>query len=424
MTVVDELGTALDSAQAEEVLSKLRMGTPPERFVSSYSAGWDGFLEQVNRRHLQPGRAGRVRFLSGSYGSGKTHLLRLLTERAFDAGFLVTTVTLNKEEAPLSKFERVLHHLVRGITSAGMYREGDLRRAVPFGEVLHRGLLARQQAEEALSATYARARAALMADDTIDIDVRRAVCAYWATFSPAVDQEDAELQDQRALVLQWFVGEGKISAFKALGLQKLIDRNNAARLLDSLSKLARHLGHTGLLVLLDEAEMSYALMRRTDLRQAHNNLLHLLNDIEVNIGLVVIYAATPDFYADPHHGMLLLAPLAQRIGELPQSPPRAISTVWNIDLADHCSKDHREAAWRMRQLYCTAEPEDADLLPERAELDSFVDALLDAHPAFAQISTWRMLVTCLVREFDRRVSGDSPKQAAEAYVDTMAQFRD
>jgi len=66
--------------------------------------------------------------------------------------------------------------------------------------------------------------------------------------------------------------------------------------------LFRLSGYQGLLIEFDEAEMAYSTMRKAALREAHNNLLSLINNIEMIPGLFLIYATTPDFFNDPKHG--------------------------------------------------------------------------------------------------------------------------
>jgi hypothetical protein len=408
----------LEPHHADEVVESLRSGVPPKRFVSSYSAGLDDFVAKVRRRHLDARSSrGRIRFLSGSWGSGKTHLLRLLSEEAFDAGYLVSTIELNKDEAPFNKFEQVFFRIVRGLTSPGMYRDNDLRQASPFGEVLRRALVDQQQPEEDISDTYARARAALLHANDVDIDFRRVVDKYWETFNAKVD-DPTVLEEERGRLLQWFSGEGTLAAYRrTYGVQKVVDRANAHLMLQSLSRFARHLGHRGVLVLMDEAEMAFATMQKNALKQAHNNLLHLINGVEDSEGLVLVYAAVPDFYSDPQRGIQTYGALAQRIGSPEEHPPRALDRVWNIDAEQTEMSHYQSAARKLRDLYVAAYgDQDEDLgVPTGEALDAWVEALVDEHPQYAQISVWRVLMTALVRDFDDRAQGGAGKDAVEAH---------
>lgn len=426
-TTEDSLGSDLSPMHAEEVVNSLRMGIPPRRFASTYSAGWADFLANVRRRHLsRPGSAGKMRFVSGSWGSGKTHMLRLLAEEAFAANYLVTTVTLSKDEAPFNKFELVFSRIIRQITSPEMYQAGDLSLATPFGEALRHALLRARQAEEPLSTTYARENGRLMANEGIDIDFRRAVCRYWETFTSSAEEDpESSIQETRGQLLQWFTGEGSITSYrKQYGLIKTINKENAHLMLQSLARFAQHVGYGGIMVLLDESEMQTSVMSRGTLKQAHTNLLHLINGIDESAGLFLIYAATPDFFDDPKHGIQQFGALAMRIGQPPELPPRALDRVWNVDAAEHGPDDFRNAARQLRRLYLSVEPEDDELLPAEDELDAFVDDIVNNHPKFSSISIWRMLVTAVIREFDNRIEGSAPRTGLQAQEDTMAEFRD
>src|SRR5204862_2428128 len=122
---------------AQDIIERLRSGLPPERFVSAYTSGNDEFLRNVRKRHLEGQTTrGKIRFISGSWGSGKTHFLRLLREQAFDANYLVSSVELTLDETPFNKFEEVFFEIIREIASPEMYRDGDLNRAIPFAEAL------------------------------------------------------------------------------------------------------------------------------------------------------------------------------------------------------------------------------------------------------------------------------------------------
>ena len=132
----------LSPEDAELMIEALRKGIPSERFASEYSSANDGFLENVRKRHLESNNnSGKIRFVNGSWGSGKTHFLRLLREQAFDVGYLVSSVELANDETPFDQFEKVFHGIIRQITSPAMYSENSLDYVAPFGEVLKRGTL-------------------------------------------------------------------------------------------------------------------------------------------------------------------------------------------------------------------------------------------------------------------------------------------
>src|SRR5204863_7435832 len=133
-----------------------------------YSVGEDEFLQGVRQRHLDSASSrGRIRFISGSWGSGKTHFLRLLRENAFEARYLVATVELSREETPFNKFEEVFFRIIRSITSPEMYNVGDLDRANAFAEVLRRALAGSGE-ETSTPEHVQQARGAVLANDSMD----------------------------------------------------------------------------------------------------------------------------------------------------------------------------------------------------------------------------------------------------------------
>jgi P-loop Domain of unknown function (DUF2791) len=410
----------ISQALAEAIIESLRMGKPPNRGIREYSAGNDGFLDQIRLRHLrpEPGLRGKIRFVSGSWGSGKSHFLAQIREMAFESNYLVSSVALSADETPFNRFEEVFYRIVKQISSPEMYASGAPALDAPLGEVFRRQLFANQPArsDPVVSAEiYDTACQELMANAEIDIDFRRLVCRYWETFLPE-SGDVAFLQDCRGRIMQWFSGEGTIGLYrKEFGVQKLVSRSNARTLLRSLSSYAIHAGFTGIVVLLDEAEMSYSVMRKSAVKTAQNNLLHLINSIEESPGLFLVYATTPDFYSDPHHGIQAYGALAQRIGRPEEHPPRALDRVWNLEHAQPDLADYQAAARKIRKLYITAFPEFEQAISNDRSLDKFVKELLDAHPRFSAVGFWRVLVKGVIDLLEHQAEGRKVPSAADLH---------
>lgn len=415
----------LSRAEAEGIIESLRSGLPPERFVSLYSSGEEEtLLESVRKRHFATiGDRGRIRFVSGSWGSGKTHFLRRLRETAFEDGLLVANVQLTVQQAPFSHFERVVFEIVRNLCSPELYFEGELSLAAPLGETLHRVLLhAAEQAGEpdpALAVPGLCNR--LSANDHIDVDVRRAVEAYWSTYAHE-DPESERLRDRRATLLQWFVGEGQPGLFrKEFGLQKTITKENARIVLRSLASLATALGYRGLVVLFDEAEMAHTVMRNSELKQAHNNLLALINEVENSEGLFLVYATVPEFFISPKVGIVQYGALSQRIGALEDERPRALAKVWNLDSIQPTLGDLNSSVEKIRQIYIQAFPESAGDVAE-VDLERRVEEQYDMQGPHSEVSTWRVVVTAVIKDLDYAAEGlelPEPVAARRAALDDI-----
>ncbi len=414
---------------ATMVVESLRKGIPPQRGVNLYSVGNEKLMGGVTKWHLS-GIADRgiIRFVSGSWGAGKTHFFRQLRETAFQNGCLVSNVELDTNSAALNKFQSVFAAIIRQVATPSNYAGDTSPEAAPFGTVVRESLAwlssrGREVATEMPYEQYTKATETLMSDHGIDIDFKKMIQEYWKTFLP--EAPDPSVAEQtRGEILQWFSGEGTIGAFrKRFGVAKIVSKENAKLMLQSLARFVRLSGYNGLLILFDEAEQAYSVMRKSALRDAHNNLLSLINNIESLPGLFLIYATTPDFYTDPKHGIVVYGALSGRIGKPEQRPPRALDTIWNLDAVETKLEDYQEAAKKILEIYAIAYPSAEAALPDETTAIQKVAELFRMHPSLAAVRFWRLLVTALIMDFDDHVEGE-PRAVDKLYDDVMDRLRE
>ncbi len=414
---------------AIEVVESLRKGIPPQRGVDLYSVGNEKLIEGVKKYHLS-GIADRgiIRFVSGSWGAGKTHLFRLLREVAFQNDCLVSNVELDVSSAALNKFQSVFAAIVRQIATPSYYSGNTLLEAAPFGTVVRESLAwlatgKREIGDEISYEQYTKAKEMLMSDPGIDIDFKKMIQKYWETFLPEAP-DPAIVEQTRGEILQWFTGEGTISTYrKRFEVSKIVSKQNAKLMLQSLARFIRLSGYKGLLILFDEAEQAFSVMRKSALKDAHNNLLSLINNIENLPGLFLIYATTPDFYTDSQHGIVIYGALSGRIGKPEERYPRALDTIWNLDAVETTLEDYQEAARKIRAVYALAYPEAESALSDETSLAQKVDELFHLHPSLAAVRFWRLLVTALISDFDDRQEGEI-RTTEQLYDDVMDRLRE
>jgi hypothetical protein len=417
---VDEL----DQVAAEQIIESLRRGVPPRRGVSRYATG-TVFAEKVRDRHLSREiNAGKIRFVGGTWGAGKTHFFRLLREYAFDQNLLVSNVELNSEQTPFNKFERVFFEIVRNIASPTMYGSDNLSAALPFGEVLREVLEHWTETYGSKHAAIEALNSELMQQTDIDIDFRRVVVEYWKTFEEDGRTADV-LENTRGTLMQWFEGEGQATVLRReFGVQKMVKKENSRIFLASLGKFVRWLGFRGLLVLLDESEMSHSTMRRSSLRNAHNNLLHLINEAESVEGLVLLYAAVPEFFDDPKYGIKTYGALAQRIGALEAKRPKSLDKVWNIDYLEPEENAYALAAAKIRQIYEVAYADEVSALPSVRVLSRHIEGVISENPEFSRVSSWRVAIKATVEALDGALEGDELPAAHDHYKSIVSSLED
>lgn len=403
--------------EAESIIEQLRGGTPSRRYASAYSSGMETLIDAISRRHLAPvPHAGKIRFVHGSWGSGKTHLFRLLSDAAFDEGWLVASVELSAHETPFNKFELVLVSIIRNI--ALPTHPASSSSNAPFADVLREALIREAGEDGNLTGAFQTLSDRLFADPAIDIDVKRVVRAYWETFVADVS-DDIVLEEHRGLLMQWFAGEAhKATMRSTYGVQKVISKENARLILASLTALVQMLGYKGLLILFDESEMAHSTMSKSSLKQAHNNLLHLLNEAGEVPGLFLVYAAVPEFFTDPRSGVVIYGALSARIGTVPETAPRALEKVWNLDAQATGPAVYTDAALKIRRLYSLAYPEDCEVLIGEDDLRRRVEVVVAEHGTYHATSRWRMVIKETTKLLDHSLEGVPLLEPLESYRET------
>lgn len=421
----------LSQIHALNIIENLRKGLPPEYGVQHYTVGYDKLLDGINRHHLSSIESfGKIRFINGSWGSGKTHFFGLLRETAADQNCLVANVQLTKEESPLSKFERVFYAMIRRIVTPLHQQERNTFSEINlFERVLQEALayLARGTHQPLSDVSYTdfdTAQKALFADGGIDIDFKTIIRLYWETYLATNEEEPVALQEKRARLLQWFSGEGKLADFrKNFGVSKLVDKTNAKLMLRSLAAFVRLAGYKGLVILFDEAEQSYSVMRKSALKDAHNNLLTMINSVAEVPGLLLIYATTPDFYNDDKYGIKIYGALSSRIGQPPTTPPRALDPVWNLDVINFDVDVYKDVAVKVLQIYRIAQSDYAESLPDEDAVRVFVSELYAEHPRLSPVRFWRIMMASLIARLDDAVEGEV-RTTEEIYEDRIQMMRE
>jgi hypothetical protein len=234
---------ALDPLVARRAIESLRNGVPSGAAVRAL--GWESH-SQIRRfdtlladaRSDSPGKRGAL--VVGEFGTGKSHLLGFLEQRALEANFVVSRVVISKE-TPLFQPERVL---------AAALRDGRVPGA--RGAVLH----------ELAPRLDFRARTA----DGL---------ARWGASAPGMlaaslhlYERSVELADDELLarVVDWWAGEKLAPTEVKAGLRRLGSQQafdvKAIKAVDLLPKrielvanVIKAVGFAGWLILLDEVEL-------------------------------------------------------------------------------------------------------------------------------------------------------------------------
>lgn len=104
----------MDSARAQKVVEDLRIGIPPDGHVCQFTVGRKHEIDSLNGRLNEANRGALL--LKANYGSGKTHLLRYVKERALEEKYVVSSVTLDAKSAVrFNRMDQILGAIWRGM---------------------------------------------------------------------------------------------------------------------------------------------------------------------------------------------------------------------------------------------------------------------------------------------------------------------
>jgi len=220
------------AAPDRQTLEALRLGVVPVAGLTALTVG--RHEEQARVERLLDARRGML-VLSGGYGTGKTHMIELTEEAAHAHGFLVARATFDPVEVPPSHPLRLYAALLRDLRHPGGAARGlrPLLDRLPDDEQLLTGDLHHRWLSPALFAVH-------HAPEDLALDVLEFVSGQ-----SRADHRELSRQLRRI-------------GYRGPPMLGLPDYRTfgqiMAHLLGGLSAWARHAGHAGLVVLLDEAE--------------------------------------------------------------------------------------------------------------------------------------------------------------------------
>ncbi len=267
-TTADSTPTASSTLAPAATLEAMRLGVVPRIDLSAFTVGRDAQMRLVSDDlHRAQLRGGATRTFLGGYGTGKTHLLECIANRALQRGFVVTRAVLDPEETAPCHPKRVYRELIRSIE----YPDQPGGRGRGLRPLFERAINSPEALDGFLVDESTRPRDTL--DDGAHLYLTPALRYFRAL---AADSSIRPEEKRRALGLlfDWLEGHPTISNMEIdRALPRLVGRQGRiysmmdyrpwARIygyiLSGLSALVRRAGYRGLVVLVDEAEF-YSLL--------------------------------------------------------------------------------------------------------------------------------------------------------------------
>ncbi len=385
-----------------EVLAQ--SGTPYSKGVSYYNAGNESLLNTLDTHYFGSFLAdgGAVfKLVVGDYGSGKSHFLYCVRDRAWQRNFAVSKVDLSPKESPYDNQQRVYaavassiiwHELgtlsedERGLTR---FLEGTLRRMVhPHGLDI----------EDAGAAELPEVQAFLQTLEATTIDslsFQKAIYGYfWALL------RGQELRQES--LTRWLHGEAvstiDMKDLRSIGVTERINRSNAFKILRSLCQVVRAIGYTGLVLLFDEGDRMMSVGGRSE-KIATDNLREVIDRCREDLpGAMFMYAVPPAFLHDVVPKYPALQQRVQAPGYFSRTNPFSPQLDLNrLDIPD--SELLTEIGYRLQTIFEIAYNYklNADIQAQNIQILSQV-----ARESYLAISHRRLFIKTLVTEWYRQ----------------------
>jgi hypothetical protein len=403
---------------ARQIIETLgQSGTPLSKGVSYYNVGNESLLNAIDTHYLGSYLAdgGAVfKLVVGDYGSGKSHFLYCVRDRAWARNFAVSKVDLSPKESPYDDQRRVYaavassiiwHELgslsedERGLTR---FLEGTLRRLItPYGVELEDPGAAELPEVRALTQT--------LATTPVDsLSFHKAVQGFFAALL-----RGQELR-QEALG-RWLHGE-EVSPedsrdLRSIGVTEKINKNNAFKMLRSLCQVVRALGYTGLALLFDEGDRMLSVGGRSE-KVATDNLREVIDRCREDLpGALFLYAVPPAFIHDIVPKYPALQQRVQAPGYFSRSNP--FSPQINLERLDIPDEQLlTEIGFRLLPIFEGAYGVRLDPDLQAANIATFSEA---ARASYLAISHRRLFIKALVTEwFRQKEEGQAPVSAEYA----------
>lgn len=268
--------------QARAIIEGLRKGIVPTEYVSFFTVGrqnWLKFVEEDLDCFIANG-GGKVRFINGDYGDGKTHFMSVIQQLAFQKNFASSFVILTRD-IPIHKFEIVYQEIVSQLR--GNFEGIGIRAAIKHW------IKEQKITEQDLGVISTSLREI----PELGLDFANALIGLLQVYSSASDAE-SENRDLEEILYQWF--EGKKVAKKDLKkfhVFELLNKTNSKHFLQSLIAFLKMANHKGLILFLDELET--VLAQGASIRNAaYENVRLLMDNTEHAQYLQLFFSLIPD----------------------------------------------------------------------------------------------------------------------------------
>lgn len=291
----------LTQVEAQHIVRKLgESGIPPSRGLAAYTVGIDSLLGTLEDEYLRgylPDGGSSFKLVVGEYGSGKSHFLFRLRDKAWEHGYVVSRTELSPKECPydnqLKVYQAVVSNLifhdedpdVEDTTGLEAFLENHFHRTLRTLGV-----------EAPMTPLGLDLRAKLWLDTILRFKVESPSLRHAVYFFLQAVAEENE--PRKRLLGAWLRGESiSLRDVREFSITERMDRSVAFKMLRSLAQLIHELGYSGLVLLFDEGDRMVSIGSSRTERVACDNLREVIDRCagESLPSALFVYAVPPYF---------------------------------------------------------------------------------------------------------------------------------
>ena len=299
---------------------------PASQLTCGISFLTDFWREKYLREYIRNGGS-KIKFVTGRFGSGKTHFLRLMASVALEENYKI--IQFSAKDVWMHDFKEIYVEIftqcdiikcLEGVSRRLIQEMGFDYHDIPEG-MKFIDYLSQNGMGDALTKREIRAQLRQLFLDNPMMDNNFALVCSMLTGSilgyPVLEEQNQEL------LLAWLEGDRsiKLSQLRALDFYpSRITKYNARHMLRSLAEVVRMGGYSGLFITVDDMEIlisrssleavHYTKMKRED---TYESIRQLIDDIDSMKNIMFVYAFDRELIDNENAGLKSYQALWMRI---------------------------------------------------------------------------------------------------------------
>ncbi len=299
--------------ERDAVLQSLRAGVVPRLGQHLIQVGRLKEIEALLKDMERCSDGGSaIRFVIGSYGSGKTFFLNLVRSIALEKRLVTVHADLSPDrrlQASSGQARSLYSELMRNIATRAKPEGGAMNSIV---ERFVTEALKESRATGTSPDAQIHKQLEQLSELTGGYDFAEVIACYWRGHDTGNEQLKAD-------AVRWLRAEfsTRTDARAALGVRTIIDDQTFYDHLRLMARFVRLAGFGGMIVSLDEMVNLYKIANTQSRSANYEQILRILNDSLQGsaVGLGFLMGGTPEFLMDTRRGLYSYAALQSRLAE-------------------------------------------------------------------------------------------------------------